>query len=164
MQANQNLAYDLSRYEPKTIKSQPNLELLEQSPRRRAYTPFEVVQIVCVVGILVAALSLVIYNNVILTELTDEINSYKRQYEDYLTENVLLTNQIASKMSLRNVEDYATTQLGLSKMEAYQIEYVDRCEGDKIVLTAHSPVEAEAKFADGLSSVMEYLRIAFNKN
>lgn len=121
-------------------------------------------QIVCVVGILVAALSLVIYNNVILTELTDEINSYKRQYEDYLTENVLLTNQIASKMTLRNVEDYATTQLGLSKMEAYQIEYVDRCEGDKIVLTAHSPVEAEAKFADGLSSVMEYLRIAFNKN
>ncbi len=163
MQANQNLAYDLSRYEPKAIKSQPNLELLEQSHRKRSYTPVEILQTVCVVGILVAALSLVLYNNVILTELTDEINSYRKLYDDYVTENILLTNQLETKMSLRNVEAQAKA-MGLAQVEPYQIEYIDRCEGDKIVLTAHSPVDTEAQLADGLSAVMEYLRIAFNKN
>ena len=39
--------------------------------------------------------------------------------------------RIEGKMSLRNVEDYASANMGLSKTEAYQIEYVQLNKGDR---------------------------------
>ena len=43
--------------------------------------------------------------------------------------------QIDSVISLKNVEDYAQTQLGMVKMESHQIEYIDLSGEDRVVLS-----------------------------
>jgi len=163
MQGKQSVAYDLSIYEPKPAAVRPKLEVVEKQSPKKKVSFFERLQILCVAAVLVASLSLIIYNNVILTELSDEINTVNKQYQAYQSEYKRLASELEGKMSLRNVEEIATSQLGLSKMESYQVMYVDRCEGDKIILTADSPTEAGG-LTERFDAVMEYLRITFNKN
>lgn len=43
-----------------------------------------------------------------------------------------LNLQLEGTVSLKNAEDYATNQLGMSKLESGQIEYVTLTQGNKI--------------------------------
>ena len=57
-------------------------------------------------------------------------------------------------------------ELGLSELEPYQVTYVNRCGGDKIVTTRSTPSGASIleEISDKIGSALEYLRISFNKN
>lgn len=161
----QNTAYDLSRYEPKVAKRQPRLRVVEKPSPRNGLAPTELFQAGLVGAVMVAALCMVLYSNAILTELSDQISTSNEKLSVLTSENQRLSAVLEGKMSLRNIEDIAKNEMGLSKMEPYQVEYVNRCDGDKIVRTAESPSESIlGKIANRLNSVLEYLRITFNKN
>lgn len=83
-----------------------------------------------------------------------------------LAENERLQTSIESRMSLRNIEDIAKNELGLSELEPYQVTYVNRCGGDKIVTNESTPSGASIleEITDTIGSALEYLRISFNKN
>ena len=49
-------------------------------------------------------------------------------------ENTLLEMEIAQKMSLDNIEEYATTQLNMGKVEQYQIENISLTQNDEITV------------------------------
>ena len=75
----------------------------------------------------------------VLTELNQQIAAQTNALADAQSENTRLSAQLDAKVSLRNVEEYATQALGMVSIDKSQITYVDLSEGDKIELTMDSP-------------------------
>ena len=58
-------------------------------------------------------------------EISRQIASVEADIEAAKSENVRLNAQLNSFTSIGNVDDYATRVLGMSKIEGYQVEYID---------------------------------------
>lgn len=162
-------AYDLSIYEPKPQRRQEEsvqMKVVAQHSAEELARPKTMAKALSIVLLLTAALCMMLYNNATLTELSDQIADAQARNELLLSENERLQTSIESKMSLRNMEDVAKNELGLSELEPYQITYVNRCGGDMIVTTESTPTEGGILegITDTIGSALEYLRISFNKN
>ena len=169
----QSAAYDLSAYEPKPRRNtpprtspQPQVRVISKRSPQELARPKALFKGFCVAALLASIIGMLLYSNAVLNELSNQIAAERSRQELLLSENNRLQASLESKMSLRSIEDVARTELGLSEMEPYQITYVNRCDGDKIVKTANTP--KNTSFLDGISnalgSALEYLRISFNKN
>lgn len=171
MQAARKAEYDLSIYEPR-IKKQPKqkataseLVVIKKQEKRKQARIFATVRTAGIVLMFAAMLSAIIYSNAKLSEITNQISTLNVVHSNYVSENKKLAADIESKMSLRNVEEIAVNELGLSKLEPYQVQYIYRSEGDVIILTEHSPAENKGVgVKESFVNVLEYLRIVFNKN
>ncbi len=106
----------------------------------------------------VACLS--IYNQVVLSELGDQISTYNSQLIVLQSEEVRLQSLIESQGSLRSLEQYATSELGLAKIEKYQVTYIDMQASDQII---RDIPEESTGIADRLGEfkdrVLEYLNL-----
>lgn len=91
-----------------------------------------------VVGIVVTML----YSRAVLTELSQQIASQTAKLEKEQSEFTRLSAELDAKISLRNVEDYATQTLGMLPIDKSQVTYVDLSEGEKIELTSESPKQS----------------------
>lgn len=164
-----NVAYDLSAYEPRRRPAQeqsPRVKVISRRSPEEIARPKAIFQGALVTALLACILGLVLYSNAILTELSDQITDEMTTQQLLLSENNRLQAEIDGKMSLRSIEDMAKTQLGLSEMEPYQVTYVNRTGGDRIMRTEYSPRNASLleNITDSIGSFLEYLRINFNKN
>lgn len=171
MQAAKKLEYDLSIYEPRPEKpvrkktTEHELVVIKKKENRKKALIASRLRAAGLLVLLVAMFGAVLYSNAILTEMNDRFNVLSEKADFYASENKKLSAEIESKMSYRSVEDIAVASLGLSKIEPYQVEYVDMGVGDKIVLTGFSPTAEEAgAVKQTFINIMEYLRIVFNKN
>ena len=164
----QSAAYDLSIYEPKPSRKeeQAQLRIVARHSAAEIARPKAIAKAASMIVLLTISLCMMLYSNATLTELSDQIASAQARHELLLSENERLLTSIESKMSLRNVENIARNELGLSEMEPYQITYVNRCGGDMIVKTESTPAEGGILegVIDTIGSALEYLRISFNKN
>lgn len=157
--SNHGAAYDLSIYEKKEyVRKQPELRVVDNpSPRTMANRSL-MTRVLLTAVLVVSVIGVIIYSNAILTEIGDEINSQNKEYAVLLSESKRLSAELESKVSLRNIEDTAKNDMGLARMESYQIEYVNLSEGDKIELTAASPKQGLAdKIKIKIGSFLEYL-------
>lgn len=165
-----NTAYDLSIYEPKRRRQEQEqavqVRVVSKRSAQDIRRPKAILQGAVVMAMLASIMSLVLYSNAILTELNDQISTEVSKNQVLISENNRLQAEIESKMSLRSIEDIAKNQLGMSEVEPYQVTYVNRCEGDKIVYSekAASETSVLSSVSNTISSVLEYLRISFNKN
>ena len=66
----------------------------------------------------------VVYNQVQLTELTDQINTTTQQLEEAQSTEIQLNMEASQKMNGAAVEEYATNELGMSKV---CLLYTSRC-------------------------------------
>ena len=125
------VAYDLSRFEDR-----PRAVVFEKVETKKQNKKTELsVKKILLVGIVIVAITFVmIYNRVMLTELTDEIAQANKTLNALQGENTLLEMEIAQKMSLDNIEEYATTQLNMGKVEQYQIESISLTQSDEITV------------------------------
>lgn len=125
------VAYDLSRFEDR-----PRAVVFEKVETKKQSKKTELsVKKILLVGIVIVAITFVmIYNRVMLTELTDEIAQANKTLNALQGENTLLEMEIAQKMSLDNIEEYATTQLNMGKVEQYQIENISLTQNDEITV------------------------------
>ena len=125
------VAYDLSRFEDR-----PRAVVFEKVETKKQSKKTELsVKKILLVGIVIVAITFVmIYNRVMLTELTDEIAQANKTLNALQGENTLLEMEIAQKMSLDNIEEYATTQLNMGKVEQYQIESISLTQSDEITV------------------------------
>lgn len=136
-----SVAYDLDHFavKPKLKVKKPTLVPLPAQTARRKFQWAAALKITAALAVVIAIVAVMLYNRAMLTELTVKINSANKELAEMQSENTRLQAELESKISLRNVEDYATQTLGLAKMDKYQIEYIDLNEGDKIELTPQSP-------------------------
>ena len=125
------VAYDLSRFEDR-----PRAVVFEKVQTKKENKKAELsIKKLLLVGVVIVAITFVmIYNRVMLTELTDEIAQANKTLNALQGENTLLEMEIAQKMSLDNIEEYATTQLNMGKVEQYQIENISLTQNDEITV------------------------------
>ncbi len=130
---NDNLAYDLSVYEPK--KKAPEAQ---QKPRIEVKTNTRPVvressfKFFLKAAFIMAVLCAVLYGKVESNRLFNEISSLEAQLKALEAENITLAAEYESATSVKNVEDYAINVLGLQKLDKAQIEYIE-LEGDTVI-------------------------------
>ena len=136
-----SVAYDFEKFENKRARvKKPTLVVAKPNEKTRARTrTFLAVKVAAVLAILVAVVVTMLYSRAVLTELNQKIDRQKTLLDEAISEQTRLTVALEAKVSLRNVEEYATQKLGMTTMDKSQIIYVDLGEGEKIELTDESP-------------------------
>ena len=71
-------------------------------------------------------------------ELIRQIAAVEEQIETAKSENVRLNAALEAKMSINRIDTYAEEVLHMKKIESYQVECVDRTQGDQVLYyTSH---------------------------
>ena len=107
--------------------------------------------------------AMLLYNRLRTDELTREIDKADAVLTQAQGENVRLSMALDSMISLEHVEDYAKNNLGMTKVEGYQIEYIDLSGADEVVKNSGRPKKTKATELKSLS-VTEKIKAYFQKN
>ncbi len=114
-------------------------------------------------GVVVLAMSLgLLINYVSLNEVSSALRKSKKTYEELVTESQIISQQLDTKISNEEIIRRAEEDLGMQKMESYQIQYVNLIEQDSIYLAKNEAEDDRAGLLDGIVAsfniLVEYLR------
>ena len=155
MQTGSSAAYDLSIYEPKEqSRRKPKLRVVHG--QGKAARSLMVAKTVCIAVILLALVVGILHNKAELTQLSAQITATANEYTQLQSEYTMLSTQLESRGSLRSLEEYATTQLGMSKLDQDQVVYLDGSEDDKIEIVGRGE---DGTLKETVSGIMEYLKL-----
>ena len=99
-----------------------------------------------------------LYNDVSANELTREISKTKKNIEQIESEMIKVNVQLDTKTNLVNVEQRAINELGLLKIEKYQIEYINLPVENKIeTIVKEKNNNFFSQIARGFSVILEFL-------
>jgi len=96
--------------------------------KRKYFSPFTALATV----IVVALTAFVLYGNISLNELTIENSNKQKELATVVDANEILRLEIERKNSLGNIEQIATEQLGMVKLQDYQIHTVNLESDDSV--------------------------------
>jgi len=134
MQINNNLAYDLSRYEdvtPELMRAKIRIH------RRRSETaPGSVLRIIAIAAAAGLLLGLVIYGKVEAASLHSEIALINKNVETLTGDNIRMQTEIEGRTAMKYVEYYAENILGMQRLEKSQIEYITADGGNMVEIPA----------------------------
>lgn len=132
------VAYDLSAFVPKT-EEEHDKELKASSLRliknRRTEKTVAPVKLILGAALVIVIATVMIYSQVVLTELTAEVNSYESKIGNLDSEYMRLEAEMEASTSIKTLEETAEKQLGFSKIDSSQIEYVNLTGEDEITVT-----------------------------
>jgi len=106
----------------------PEKKLRQNS--RKKIKPLKAVVMTVSFALVFATFLAVVYNQVRLTELTDEISLSTTKLEEAKSIGVLLQMQASEKMSSEEIEKYAKEVLGMTKVGDSQITFVNPTQDD----------------------------------
>lgn len=98
----------------------------------------------------------VISGKVETSKIYRQISSAERNLESVQSENVRLQSELESKMTLKNVEEYAVKVLGLQKLNNTQIEYVET-QTDDVVEIPEEDKNVFVRIKDKFDKLVEYI-------
>lgn len=154
---------DLSRFDTRrnhlrVVESTPAKKQKAQAAQkqRRMVTPLRALA-VAVMAVLCVAM---VYSHMQLTELTSEIGAREATLAELESTAVSLTTKREETYSTSYIEDYAQNVLGMVKVDASQMEYVELSNPEKIEVTGTgaSVSGAVGSLVRGFTAVLEYLR------
>ncbi len=129
------IAYNLETFAPKTAE-QHDKELKTRSLRiiknRRKAKVVAPVKIILASALAIVVCLIMIYSQVVLTELISEVSFYENQIIELDTEYVRLQSELEATTSIKTLEEAAETKLGLAKIDSSQVEYVSLTGTDEI--------------------------------
>lgn len=114
---------DLYEYTP------PKLTVRNGAKGRKKAPTF---RLICCGVLLVALIATVIYGNVVQVEMGDRVVSVTKKLNELQGEGALLETKIESMASTKAIEEYASRELGMGKVENYQVTYIYRAGEDQI--------------------------------
>ena len=121
------VAYNLENFAAKTAE-QHDTELKTRSLRiiknRRKTKVIAPVKVILASAMAIVISIVMIYSQVVLTELTSEVSFYENQLTELNTEYVRLQGELEATTSIKTLEEAAETKLGLAKIDSSQVEYV----------------------------------------
>lgn len=150
--------YESSReYHAAPRESAPELQVREGRGKAEGISPLRLL-FCCVM--LVALISLAIYNNIVMVELGDQLSDAKKRLEDLQSEAVQLQSKLENQSSVQNIESYVSENLGMGRVEKYQITYVNMAGEGSIYRTDKAPDKAPSQvLLRGFDSLMEYMKL-----
>jgi cell division protein FtsL len=128
-----NAAYDLSLFEE--VERQPKIEEVKL-PKKQKVLNMSPLKMLALGAILVAMVGALLYSNVMLAEITANVNAATNTLEDLNNEYTRLEMELNRKMSISTIEEYATETLNMSKIEQYQVEMISINNNDEVIVTA----------------------------
>ncbi len=135
-------------------QKRPQLELVKKTAKTaaqvRQQTAADTKRAIKVMVIAVAILmfmAMAIYSRVQLDEINREISEVENKIELAQSDTIKLNNELNSIVSINNVENYAINELGMVKVQDYQVVYIDLSANDYVA-------KANGK-ETGLSSVIK---------
>jgi len=118
-------AYDLSQFAPqREAPAKPSVKVIDNPRRKKSYRAYRLRLTFCSVA-LFALMALTVYNNMLLTETRAKVVSGTEELTQLVSEYSYLNCELENMVSLKNASDYAENELGLIKVAANQIEYVN---------------------------------------
>ncbi|MBR4949416.1 MAG: hypothetical protein IKZ25_01440 [Clostridia bacterium] len=124
-----------------------------QKKKQNSFTTFDV--LLCILAVIMM-LGLVI-SSVQLSDVSKEIRICKNQIEELQSDEKKLEVEMEKKLNLRNIEEIAKNELGLSKIEKSQIHYLSIVSDDKIQLSNND--NSESTVGNALSSLVRSFNI-----
>lgn len=145
-------------------QSKPELKLVKKPKKtyRQAKSEMraarlQAAKIITVSFMLLIMISALIYGRMKVDELDRQIQNTKTELSAAQSENVRLNMEIDSLITLKNVEEYAQTNLGMVKMENHQIEYIDLSGEDKATVSGNKTLKKSNEKKDSSKTMfMEY--------
>jgi cell division protein FtsL len=117
----------------------PKLELVQKTRQTaaqvRQQTSADTKRAIKIMFISIAILmfmAVAIYSRVQLDEINREIKSVEKKIELAESDSIKINNELNAIVSINNVEDYATNELGMVKVQDYQVVYVDLSAEDYV--------------------------------
>lgn len=151
----QNARYNIELFEPAAPRTgsaapkirpnnaRPNLKVLEkprmtasQIKAQNAAVYKRTFKIIAVAGICLFFLAIVIYSTLQLDEINRDIASIDKKMGIAKSETVRLNMELNSIISMDKVEDYAANTLGMSKVQDYQVVYIDLSTSDRVLMAS----------------------------
>ena len=132
--ANTSFAYDLSRFEAQTAEKRTQIEVVKKVKSNTAVktapriSPLKA--IVCML-LVIGVASALLYTRVLLTERISDVSKASAEYT-LEAEGTRMSLELEGKVSLKNAEEYAGTQLGMVKKDNQNIEYIRLTQENKI--------------------------------
>ena len=122
--------------EPKTPQKQKqknNVVKLDEKQLRRSHSANTVKMLMnlAVVLVIVGAIGAVVFSQVQLTELTDEINTANESLSQEKSIAIQLEMQAASKLNTEEIEQIAREKLGMEKVADGQTSYISLTQDDE---------------------------------
>lgn len=122
MQHNSSLAYDYSRFEEQPQRKKPQIEKVPK-PQRVAKR-VSVARALAYMLVVTGMISVLLYGRAQQTELEKQYQKVVAQLNEVKSDNTRLQMELESQLSLNNIEQIAQEQLGLTKMDQSQVEYI----------------------------------------
>lgn len=129
----QAAAYDLDTFAVKqTVRRRP-LHLAQPVPKKAGISAYKHALGVILAGALFLSLVCgVLYSQATLTAVGAQIDAQNEALISLKSDYTYYSSQLEMKTSLKNVEEYATGRLGLVKLDASQMVYIQRGEAGHI--------------------------------
>lgn len=152
-QYNRYSSYDFERFEPKTAvqgsaapaykpktEQKPQIRLVEKPKISKAQLKaqsraagFKAAKIFVIATVILCFMAAVIYSRVQVDEITRDISSMETKIKNAQSDSVKLDTELNSMMSIDKVEEIAVNELGMVKVQDYQVVYVDLSSQDRVV-------------------------------
>lgn len=168
MAANTNLAYSLSSFEKRreydgqreAERKKAKLKLVRSS--KTFVASLLSLKNICIFALGITALCMMIYNNATLHQIDSEINQVSEDIRLLEAENVRMQGEAIVTISPLAVAEYAQYEMGLKKLDKYQIEYIYLYHDDKIEINIpseekHQGVSLKVKINSLVNSIKEYI-------
>lgn len=119
----------------KKVKNKNNVVELDEKKLRRSHrhsanTVKMLFNLACVL-VLVGAVGAIVFSQVQLTELTDEINTVTNSLSEEKSVAIQLEMQAAAKMNTEDIEKIAREKLGMEKVTEGQTSYISLTQNDE---------------------------------
>ena len=103
---------------------------LRRSHRHSANTVKMLFNLACVL-VIVGGIGAIVFSQVQLTELTDEINTVTNSLSEEKSVSIQLEMQAAAKMNTDDIEQIAREKLGMEKVTEGQTSYISLAQNDE---------------------------------
>jgi cell division protein FtsL len=136
----------------KETEQQPEIEL-----RRNEARSGSILMIIFISLLAAALLGSVIYSLDKRNTMYNKVAAMNEKLESAAAENVRLQSELDSKMSAKNIEEYAENVLGMEKIDSTQIKYIKIQTGD-VVTIPEQEKGLIAKIKSFFDRCVEYFR------
>ncbi|MEG1426361.1 MAG: hypothetical protein RSC76_01600 [Oscillospiraceae bacterium] len=131
-----NAARQLAQPKREIVRGNPNniIRLSETAlrhARRKNINPLKVAATIACVTLIFSLVAYMVYGQVRLTELTENINVTTTSLSQLESVEIQLQMQATSNMNVSEMEAYAKNELGMEKINNGQITYVNLATADK---------------------------------
>lgn len=156
MAQKENLAYDLSVFEPAQPNPKKEQQPIKKLDRRQSAKYISPVRSIALIVAVAVVTSFMVFSMIQLSELNDEIITSEDNLQTLQSESVRLDLKLNQMMSMSQLEESAES-LGMVKINANNIEYITLSQGNVIEIPEDNNTTIFEKILTGFTNFMEYL-------